>query len=648
MRGDIELSVPAPRTIHMKRRYLSLTQYDEAIRIMKEVFPPTGMTERVSIEHATGRVTAEPIYAPYPVPEVNLAAMDGIAVRSEDTMGAADQHPITLENYYQVNTGQIVPEGYDAVIMIEDVWRDDTRCAIRKSAFPGQFIRPAGEDIRQGELILPPNHVIRPFDIGALATYGITNLLAVSVHIALIPIGDELVPAGAKPKPGSAVESNTLFAREYFSGMGATCHRYPITRDDPEIITEALCHAIQANDVVVLFGGSSAGTKDWLEWVISSCGNLLFHGVGMKPGTPMLLGSLEDKPVFGVPGFPIAAACVIREFASRLLEWWGLAPYPLFSTRAHLAQRIHSDLGYEEFIQVSAARVGDRICVMPHSRGNGVQMSLVRSNGYIRIPASHEGIDAGEEIQVRITCPPSQVDTTLLVCGVRDECIHLLGDRLSSNGYHLHCCNTMAAGALRILQMKNCHAASVTLPRTDTWEGTDLLARIVGHDFIRVTVAEAELGLVSRDNLKIEDLDGARFINRPPWVPARMLLDMLLDQNTVQAETISGYENQARSEDNMVSAIRNGSADAGICRKRTADKTGLSWLPLGYESYELVFPLASMEDSTTADILSVLKSPQYRESITRLGGYSTTRTGSFTPIASFWRDSESSRNTEVV
>ncbi|MDD5049703.1 MAG: hypothetical protein PHH09_12325, partial [Methanoregulaceae archaeon] len=153
MRGDIELSVPAPRTIHMKRRYLSLTQYDEAIRIMKEVFPPTGMTERVSIEHATGRVTAEPIYAPYPVPEVNLAAMDGIAVRSEDTMGAADQHPITLENYYQVNTGQIVPEGYDAVIMIEDVWRDDTRCAIRKSAFPGQFIRPAGEDIRQGELI---------------------------------------------------------------------------------------------------------------------------------------------------------------------------------------------------------------------------------------------------------------------------------------------------------------------------------------------------------------------------------------------------------------------------------------------------------------------------------------------------------------
>jgi putative molybdopterin biosynthesis protein len=632
----------------MKRRYLSLTPYNEAIRIMKEVFPPIGMTERVPIEHATGRVTAEPIYAPYSVPEVNLAAMDGITVRSEETKGAADQNPITLENLYQVNTGQVIPEGYDAVIMIEDVWREDTRCTIRKSAFPGQFIRPAGEDIRQGELILPPNHVVRPFDIGALATYGITNLLAVSVHIGLIPIGDELVPAGAKPKPGSAVESNTLFASEYFSGMGATCHRYPITRDEPDMITEALYRAVQDNEMVVLFGGSSAGTKDWLEWVISSCGNLLFHGVGMKPGTPMLLGSLEDKPVFGVPGFPIAAACVIREFASRLLEWWGLAPYPLFSTRARLAQRIHSDLGYEEFIQISAARVDDRICVMPHSRGNGVQMSLVRSNGFIRIPSSHEGIEAGEEIQIGITCPPSQVDSTLLVCGVRDECIHLLGDLLSSKGYHLHCCNTMVAGALQILQMKNCHAASVTLPRTDNWQGTDFLGRIAGRDFVRVTVAEAELGLVSRDGLAMEDLDSARFINRPPGIPARILVDMLLDQNNIQAVTISGYENQARSEDNVITAIRNGSADAGICRKRTADKTGLSWLPLGYESYELVFPLTAMEDSTTAEILSILKYPQYRESIGRLGGYSTARTGSVTPISSFWRDSESSRDTGEV
>jgi len=632
----------------MKRRYLSLTPYDEAIRIMKDVFPPIGITERVTIDQATGRMTAEPIYAPYSVPEVNLAAMDGIAVRSEETKGASDQSPIALDNFSLVNTGQVIPTGYDAVVMIEDVWQDDTTCKIRKSAFPGQFIRPAGEDIREGELILPPNHVVRPFDIGALATYGITNLLAVSVHIGLIPIGDELIPAGAKPKPGSAVESNTLFAREYFSGMGATCHRYPITRDDPELITENLYRAVLDNDIVVLFGGSSAGTKDWLEKVISSCGTLLFHGVGIKPGTPMLLGSLMDKPVFGVPGFPIAAACVIREFASRLLEWWGLAPYPLFSTWARLAQRIHSDLGYEEFIQVSAARIGDRISVMPHSRGNGVQMSLVRSNGFICIPAPHEGIDAGEEIQVSITCPPAQVDSTLLICGVRDECIHLLGDLLSSKGYHLHCCNTMVAGALKILQMKNCHAASVTLPRTDIGQRTDLFGRIIGHDFLRVTVAEAELGLVSRDGLAIGDLAAARFINRQPGIPARVLLDMLLDQNDIQPEKVSGYEHQARSEDSVITAIRNGGADAGICRKRTADKTGLSWLPLGYESYELVFPLSAMEDRINSDILNTLKSTQYRELINRLGGYSTERTASVTPIAPIRGESEFSRNIEEV
>lgn len=612
----------------MKRRYLTLTPYTEAIRIIRETFPPTGITERVPIDEATGRVTAEPIYAPYSVPEVNLAAMDGIAVHSEDTGGASDQNPLVVDTFSLVNTGQVIPDGYDAVIMIEDVWREDGACKIRKSAFPGQFIRPAGEDIRQGELILPIKHMLRPFDIGALATYGITNLLAFSVHVGLIPIGDELVPAGARPPPGSAIESNTLFAKEYFSGMGATCHRYPITRDNPDQIAEILNRAIRKNDIVLLFGGSSAGTKDWLETVISSCGTLLFHGVGMKPGTPMLAGSMENKPVIGVPGFPLAAACVIREFASRVLELWGLPPYPIFSGRARLAQRIHSDLGYEEFIQVSAARVGDSICVMPHSRGNGVQMSVVRSNSYIRIPASDEGIEAGNEIEVSITCPPSQIDRTLLVCGVRDECIHLLGDFLTTGDHYLHCCNAPAAGALRILQMNNCHAASVAIPRTDTWQGSDMVDRLAGPGFFRLTVAEAEIGLVSRDGLLIEDLPVSRFINRPPGVPARILLDAILEQKQINPEMISGYNHHLKSEDSVVSTIRSGSADAGICRRRMAERCGLSWTPLGYESYDLVLPLFSMEKEFATDIIRILKTDDYRQLLERLGGYSTARTGS--------------------
>ena len=616
----------------MKRRYFSLTSFEDAIRIMKETFPAPGVTERIPLEQAVGRVIAEPVYAPYSVPEVNLSVMDGIAVRSADTQGAMDRNPVTLEHFQRVNTGQVIPQGYDAVIMIEDVWLGDGTCRVRKSAFPGQFIRPAGEDIRKGELVLPRSHIVRPFDIGALATYGITNLLVSSVSIGLIPIGDELVPPGARPKPGGAVESNTLFARHYFSGMGATCYRYPITWDDPESITTALSLAIEEHELVLLFGGSSAGTRDYADQVISSCGTLLFHGVGMKPGTPVMLGSVEKKPVFGVPGFPIAAACVIKEFVARLLEWWGLAPYPIFTIRAELAQRIASDLGYEEFVHVSAARVGNHVSVMPHSRGNGIHMSLVRSDGFIQIPASYEGYEAGEEVPVQLTIPPAHLDRNLLVCGARDECIHILGDLLTPRGFSLHCCNTLDSRALVTLREGRCHAASVALPRTGSWMASDLFDTADGTTFMRVTVAEAELGLASRNGVVLDDLTGIRFINRARGLPARTLTDKLLQSSGITPQEVHGYETQAKSEEGVITAIQNDSADAGVCRKKTAEIASLSWTHLGYVSYNLVIPLSCLGDPATISILAILKSGLYRDAVDCIGGYSTAGSGQVSPV----------------
>ncbi|HON81690.1 MAG TPA: substrate-binding domain-containing protein [Methanoregulaceae archaeon] len=616
----------------MKRRYFSLTSFDDAIRILKETFPAPGVTERVSLEQAVGRVTAEPVYAPFSVPEVNLSSMDGIAVRSADTAGAMDRHPVTLEHFQRVNTGQVIPQGFDAVIMIEDVWVSDGTCKVRKSAFPGQFIRPAGEDIRKGELVLPRGHIVRPFDVGALATYGIPSLLVSSVSIGLIPIGDELVPPGVRPKPGAAVESNTLFAHHYFSGMGASCHRYPITRDEPESITAIMSRAIRDHDLVLLFGGSSAGTRDYADQVISSCGTLLFHGVGMKPGTPVMLGSVEKKPVFGVPGFPIAAACVIKEFVARLLEWWGLAPYPIFTIRAELAQRIASDLGYEEFVHVSAARVGNRVSVMPHSRGNGIHMSLVRSDGFIQIPASYEGYEAGEEVPVQLTIPPAHLDRNLLVCGTRDECIHTLGDLLTTRGFSLHCCNTLDSRALLTLREKRCHAASVALPRIGSWVASNLFDPVDNTTFVRVTVAEAELGLASRSGIVLDDLIGVRFINRPRGTTARTLTDEILLSSGITPQVVPGYENQVRSEEGVITAIQNGSADTGVCRKKTAEISALSWTPLGYESYNLVIPLSYLEDPATIGIISILKSGLFRDMIGRTGGYSTAGSGQVSPV----------------
>ena len=296
----------------MVTRYLTLTSFEQALSILKESFPDPGHIEKIPIMQAVGRVVAKPVYSKYAVPEVNISAMDGIAVRSRDTVSAGDRAPVTLDRFARVNTGTIVPPEFDAVIMIEDTWETGDKFQIRKSAAPSQYVRHAGEDIRENRLVLPRGHLIRAFDIGALATYGITHVEVKAVNIGILPTGSELVPLGVRPKPGQVVESNTIMAQVFLSSMGAHCTRLSIVPDDPPLIADALSSAIRSNDLVIISAGSSAGTRDFTAKVISSLGELLFHGVAVLPGKPVMLGRIEGKPVLGLPG------SVVRKMSSSL------------------------------------------------------------------------------------------------------------------------------------------------------------------------------------------------------------------------------------------------------------------------------------------------------------------------------------------
>ena len=178
------------------------------------------------------------------------------------------------------------------------------RFQIRKAAAQWQHVRPAGDDIREGRLVLPKGHVIRAFDIGALATYGIADVEVTSVRVGIIPTGSELVPLGTRPQPGQVVESNTIMAQVLLESMGAVCERLPIIRDDPALIQDALREAAENNDLVIISAGSSAGTRDFTAGSISAIGELIFHGVAVKPGKPMMLGKIKDSPVIGLPGTP--------------------------------------------------------------------------------------------------------------------------------------------------------------------------------------------------------------------------------------------------------------------------------------------------------------------------------------------------------
>ena len=228
--------------------------------------------------------------------------MDGIAVATRETVGASEQHPVELENAIRVNTGNIVPPGYDAVIMIEDTWQNGDRYVIRKSTTPWQHIRPAGEDLAESEMVLPSGHRIRPHEVGALATYGITEMEVLSVRVGLVPTGSELVPAGTRPSPGQVVESNTVMAKAMLEQAGARCMRYPFVEDDPDRIREAVRKAVKENDIVIVSAGSSAGSRDYTADVIGDLGEVLVHGIAIKPGKPAIIGRIDQKPVFGLPG----------------------------------------------------------------------------------------------------------------------------------------------------------------------------------------------------------------------------------------------------------------------------------------------------------------------------------------------------------
>lgn len=612
----------------MVKRYLELRSLEEALELLTSSFSVPDRTEKVPVTRSVGRVVAVPVFAKYSVPEVNIAAMDGIAVRSRDTIGAGDRTPLTLDHYVRVNTGNIVPPEFDAVIMIEDVWETGDRFQIRRSAMPWQHVRPAGEDIKENKLVLPAGHHIRPFDIGALVTYGITIIEVYAINVGIIPTGSELIPPGVRPGPGQVVESNTVMAEVYLSQMGATCTRYPIVADDPDLIRETMRKAVLDNDLVLISAGSSAGTRDFTESVIRSLGDLIFHGVAVKPGKPVMLGNVNGKPVLGLPGYPLAAQTVLREFAAPLLESWGFAPAPRYAITVRLAQPLVSDLGFDEFVPIFVGRIGTNVIGTPHGKGAFAQMATVKANGYTHIPAPIEGYEAGTELIVTLTTDPGSIERTLILTGSLDPALEELASEAHDKGLFIHATNPGNISGIRALFGNSCHAAPLVLPAHHHLTSYQPLVSSPGAgDLAFVHIASIELGIASTSGLGIQDLPGCRFINTRKETPARTVLDCLLDANEIDPLRINGYPHEVHGPPAVAAAIRNGFADAGMCTSSIARATGLTFVPVAHEDYELAVRCEMLVDTRIRTLISLIQSGPFRKFLRQSGGYDSSLTG---------------------
>ena len=610
------------------KRYLSLTPLGEALEILGRSFTFTPFIERIPIGNAAGRVTASPIFARFSVPGAHLAAMDGIAVLSEETFGANEQRPVTLRGAVRVNTGNLLPPGTDSVIMIEDVRIDGDRFTIRKPASPWQHVRPVGEDIGETEMILPSRHHIRPHEIGALAAYGNAEVEVLTVRVGLIPTGSELVPLGVQPGPGQAVESNVVMAGAWLDGIGTRCTRYPLTPDDPGLIRSRLGEAIDANDVVIISAGSSAGTRDFTADAIADLGEVILHGVAMKPGKPVILGRIRGKPVIGLPGYPLSAVTVLREVVTPLLARYGLPHEPEHAVPAILSSTLASELGVEEFVFLSVGKIQERWVAVPHGRGAGVQMSGVRANAYLAIDADREGIEAGEEVYARLTVPVQEAERALILTGSHDPALDLLADHLARAGVDLHSAHQGSMGGLIALKKRACHGAPMHLLADDGTYNIPYLSRYLpGEDLIIFCLAGREQGIISRESLALEDLPKVRFINRQKGSGTRILLDHLLSRKGIPPDSIAGYDRELTTHLAVALAVKTGEADAGLGVFSAAKAFNLSFVPVAREPYELVFHSETWEDSRVKALASAVTSPSFREGLEALGGYDVSMTG---------------------
>lgn len=594
--------------------------------------------ETVPLDQAAGRITAEAVWAKLSSPHYHASAMDGYAVRAADTTSADDNRPLRLnvpDQARYVDTGDPMPLWADAVIPIENAqtFTGEPVIEIRAAVAPRQHVRLLGEDMVASELVLPTNHLIRPVDVGALAGSGHSTVRVWrQPRVAVIPTGAELVPAGSPVKAGDIIEYNSLVLAAQVRDWGGHATRYPIIPDDFERIRATVAEAAQTHDLVLLNAGSSAGSEDFSARVVESLGQLLVHGVAVRPGHPVILGMVgEHTPIIGVPGYPVSAALTGEIFVEpTLARWQGREPRALPTLPATLTRKLLSPLGDDDYVRVTVGEVNGQIVATPLTRGAGVITSLVRADGLLIVPRHHEGFNAGTTVNVHLYRTPQEIARTVVAIGSHDLTLDVLAQFLAERGARLASANVGSQGGLVALRRGEAHLAGSHLLDPDSGEyNLPYLKRYLPDTpVVVVTLVGREQGLMVKPGnptgvRTLADLphSGVRFVNRQRGAGTRMLFDFELSKLGFQPASITGYEFEEYTHLAVAAAVASDLADVGLGIPAAARALGLDFLPLFHERYDLIIPKAHYTSDKLKPVLDILHDDHFRQAVAALPGY---------------------------
>lgn len=612
----------------MRNVYIKNNGKDVYESYLKDIALKVNVAEKISIAEALGRVTAEAVFAVLSDPSYNAAAMDGIAVTAKNTAAARERAPLRLKegvDFIYINTGGAVVSPYDAVIMIEDVVVKDGFAEITAPAYPYQHVRVKGESVTAGEMILPSGFTIRPEDVGALAASGNMFIKVIKKPIiGVIPTGNEMTRVPEEVKSGKLMESNSLMFAALIKENNAYPLVYPIVSDDKEELKEALLKAVGECDAVIVNAGSSAGTKDFTADTIALCGKVYAHGFAIKPGKPAIIGTINGKPVLGLPGYPVSAYISYGIFAERIVNFLGgRTAYSRTKVKAKLTKTVDGSFKNTEIVRVSMGLVNDTLVATPLPRGAARIMSLVKADGLLKVDRLSEGIEAGETVEVELKKPLEDISRQLVIIGSHDLIVDVIGDKLPVTSAH-----TGSLGGISALMRGECHIAPVHLldeesgiyniPQIKKYFRGKRIALIKG-------VGRTQGFIVPKGNPKnitnFASLKGNKYANRQRGAGTRILFDYMLKKEGVSKDSFSGYEKEYTTHLAVAAAVENGTADTGLGVLSAAMATNMDFVPIASEEYDFITEEKNLSDERVQNFIAFLKSEEFRSAAEKIGGY---------------------------
>jgi putative molybdopterin biosynthesis protein len=639
----------AIRRAARQEQFLEVVSAEEArARFMRRIDLAPLPGETVGLAEALGRVLAADVAAPIDVPPFDRANVDGFALRSADTTGASDGapwrlrlngevivcgHPPALEVRAQsattIATGGVIPRGADAVVMIEHTDLIDEGAApaidVRRAVAPGQFISYAGSDIARGETALRRKTLLSSREIGMLAACGLAEIDVVrKPKVAVLSTGDELAAPGSALAPARVYDSNGAIIAAAVAEAGGEPVSFGAFRDDEATLERAVRAALAECDLVVLSGGTSKGAGDLSHRIVSKLGEVLVHGVALKPGKPLCLGAIDGKPLAMLPGFPTSAIFTFHAFVAPVIRARaGLAAQATRSIEAQVPVRIASELGRKEFVLVALAPGEDAPVAFPTAKGSGAVTSFSQADGFLEIDALAAALDAGSRARVTLIGQTAAMPD-LVVMGSHCIALDVVLGALAERGFAARTIAVGSMGGVAAAERGECDLAPVHLvdPATGRYNVHLLrpgLALVKGWQRMQGFMHRRDdarfAGCSAADAIKaaLGDPD-CLMVNRNAGAGTRVLIDRLLD-----GARPPGYSNQPRSHNAVAAAVAQGRADWGIAIESVARLYGLAFLPIAPEDYDFLVVESRRERAGLAAFLEALRDETVREKIRALG-----------------------------